>query len=135
MHRRIDFASREVIRYAPAERLRAGERVLDRARQPGADIERLKSEIFTEYLRIERPTVSSADALTAELSSFAECVTGHRTPVVDGRAGLAAMRAAEQVLQSIVTHRWNGTGSAPTGPFVIPFLSNPLGPAALRSAA
>ena len=49
----VDFASREVIHYAPTARLLGGERVLDRARQPGADIDRLKAEIFTEYLRVD----------------------------------------------------------------------------------
>jgi predicted dehydrogenase len=131
----VDFASREVIRYAPSERLLAGECVLDRARQPGAEIDRLKAEIFTEYVRIERPTVSPADALTAELSSFADCVIGGQRPIVDGRAALAAMRTADRVLQSIATHHWNGTacnGSAagPIGPFVLPFA-----PPAHRSAA
>jgi predicted dehydrogenase len=131
----VDMASREVLRYAPTERLLAGERVLDRARQPAAEIDRLKAEIFTEYVRIERPAVSSADALTAELSSFVDCVIGCQTPIVDGRAALAAMRTAERVLQSIAAHRWNGAAPGPVGPFVIPFLSNPIVPAAVRSAA
>jgi predicted dehydrogenase len=126
----VDFASREVLHYAPAERLLAGESVLDRARQPGAEIERLKAEIFTEYVRIERSPVSSADALTAELSSFADCVIGQRTPLVDGRAALAAMQTADRVLQSIERHHWNGAAPGPIGPFVLPF-----SPAALRSAA
>jgi predicted dehydrogenase len=131
----VDFGSREVIHYAPTERLRAGECVLDRARRPGANIDQLKGEIFTEYVRIERPTVSSADALTLELSSFVECVTGRKTPLVDGQAALAAMRAAERVLESVAAHRWNGAALGPVGPFVIPSASHLLTPAALRSAA
>jgi predicted dehydrogenase len=126
----LDFGSREVIAYAPSERLLGGESLLDRARRPGADIERLKAEIFTDYLRTERPTVPTSDALTAELSSFAECVTGGQTPRVDGRAALAAMQTAERVLQSIAVHRWNGTAAGPIGPFVLP-----LAPGGLRSAA
>ncbi len=131
----IDFASREVIRYAPTERLLAGECVLDRVQQPAADIDRLKAAIFTEYIRVDRPAVSAADALTAELSSFADCVSGGQTPLVDGRAALAAMRTAERVLQSIATHRWNGAAAGPVGPFLIPFASNPPAPVALRPAA
>jgi predicted dehydrogenase len=131
----VDMASREVICYAPTERLLAGECVLDRARQPGAEIDRLKAEIFTEYVRIERPPASPADALTAELSSFADCVMDRQTPLVDGHAALAAMRTAERVLQSIAAHRWNGAAPSPVGPFVLPFVSNPIVPAARRSAA
>jgi len=131
----VDMASREVVRYAPTERLLAGECVLDRVRQPGAEIDRLKAEIFTQYVRIERPPASSADALTAELSSFADCAMDRQTPLVDGQAALAAMRTAERVLQSVAAHRWNGAAAGPVGPFVIPFLSNPIVPATMRSAA
>jgi hypothetical protein len=45
------------------------------------------------------------------------------------------MRTAERVLQSIAEHRWNGAAPGAVGPFVIPFLSNPILPGALRSAA
>jgi len=131
----VDMASRDVIRYAPTERLLAGDCVLDRARQPGAEIDCLKAEIFTEYVRIARPAVSAEDALTAELSSFADCVLERRTPLVDGQAALDAMRTAERVLQSIAAHRWNGAAPGAVGPFVIPFLSNPILPGALRFAA
>jgi len=131
----LDFGSREVIHYAPSDRLLSGQSVLERARKPAADIDQLKAAIFTEYVQIERPQVSAADALIAELSSFVECVASGKQPLVDGRAALAAMRAAERVLQSIATHRWNGAGSGPVGPFVMPFLSNPLQVPALRSAA
>ncbi len=126
----VDFGSREVIHYAPSARLLCGESILDRARQPGANVDQLKAEIFTEYVRVERPTVSTADALTAELASFAECVTTRQTPVVDGKAGLAALHAADRVLQSLAAHRWNGAAAGPIGPFLLPGA-----PAALRSAA
>ena len=82
----VDFASREVIRHAPSERLLTGDSVLIVLGRPGAEIDRLKAEIFAEYLRVERPAVSAADALTAELSSFADCVT-RRTTAACGRSG------------------------------------------------
>jgi predicted dehydrogenase len=127
----IDFGSREVISHAPSDRLLGGESVLDRARRPGADIDRLKAEIFSEYIRTERPAVPTSDALTAELSSFVECVTSGQTPRVDGRAGLSALKAAERVLQAIAVHRWNGTSAGPIiGPFVLP-----AAPSGLRAAA
>ncbi len=94
--------------------------------KPEAEIDRLKAEIFTEYLRVERPAVSTADALTAELSSFADCVSAPQRPLVDGRAALAAMQAAERVLQSVASHRWNGAAAGPVGAFVIPSASHLL---------
>jgi predicted dehydrogenase len=126
----VDFAARELTRYAPNARLLTGDSVLDRARQPGAEIDRLKAEIFTEYIQIERPAISVADALTAELSSFADCVKRESKPLVDGRAALAAMQIAERVIESVAAHRWNGATSGPVGPFVLPGPPSPL-----RSAA
>lgn len=119
----VDMMSREVVHYSPTERLLHGESPLVRARR-GADIEQLKSEIFGQYLRVERPDVSKADALTAELASFADCVIHGRTPVVDGRAALAAMQAADRILQSVKAHRWNGTAFGPIGPFLTPAAIN-----------
>ena len=78
----------------------------------------MKSEIFGQYLRVERPEVPATDALTAELTSFADCVIRGRTPIVDGHAALAALEAADRVLQSVAAHRWNGRETGPIGPFM-----------------
>ncbi len=48
------------------------------------------------------------DPLTAELGSFLDAVRDGRRPVVDARAGCAAVEAAHRVLESIRTHRWEG---------------------------
>jgi predicted dehydrogenase len=114
----VDFTSREVVHYVPSERLLAGDSPLTLAKKPGADIDQLKREIFGEYLRIDRPEVSKADALTAELASFVDCVLNEQTPIVDGQAALAAMQAAERVLKSVAAHRWNGRQRGPIGPFL-----------------
>jgi predicted dehydrogenase len=124
----VDFASREVVRYSPHDRLLYAESPLARARRPGADIEEIKASIFGEYIHVERADVPAADALTAELASFADCVIHRRTPLVDGRAALTAMRVADRVLQSVAAHRWNGAAAGPIGPFLI-------GPASLPAAA
>jgi predicted dehydrogenase len=114
----VDLLTREVVRYAPTEKLLYGESPLARSRRPGADIEQLKSEIFGQYLRVERPEVPAADALTAELASFADCVLHGKRPIVDGHAALAALETADRVLQSVAAHRWNACESGPVGPFL-----------------
>jgi predicted dehydrogenase len=116
----VDFTSREVVHYAPSERLLAGDSPLARAKNPRADIDQLKRDIFDEYLRVDRPEVSKADALTAELASFVDCVLNEQTPVVDGQAALAAMEVAERILKSVATHRWNGRETGPIGAFPLP---------------
>jgi predicted dehydrogenase len=113
----VDFSSREVVCYKPSDRLRYGQSPLVRARKPGADIERLKAEIFGGYVGVERPDVPQRDALTAELSSFIDCVREDRTPLVDGQAALAAMEAADRVLESVASHCWNGDAGGLVGPF------------------
>jgi predicted dehydrogenase len=114
----VDFTSREVVHYSPSQRLLAGDSPLDRAKMAGADIDQLKREIFGEFLHVDRPEVSKADALTAELASFVDCVLNEQAPVVDGAAALAAMEAADLVLKSVAAHRWNGRETGPLGPFL-----------------
>jgi predicted dehydrogenase len=113
-----DFSNREVVHYRPSERLLHGESPLERARRPGVDIEQLKSAVFGDYIRVDRPHVSSADALTAELASFVDCVVSGRRPLVDGYAALEAMQVAQRVLSSVAEHRWDAHAAGPVGPFL-----------------
>jgi predicted dehydrogenase len=46
----VDFTSREVVAHCPSETLLYGSTPLERSRQPGADIEQLKREIFGTYI-------------------------------------------------------------------------------------
>lgn len=116
----IDFTSREVVAYRPSDALSYGMSPLQRAKQPGADIEKLKSEIFGKFLKVERPAVPQTDALTAELESFVDCVRHKRRPLVDGHAGLRAMQLADQILASVRSHQWDGHADGAIGPFARP---------------
>ena len=112
-----DLGSRKVVHYKPSSLLLYGQSPLEKASEPGADIQQLKSEIFGKYLEVDELSISDADALTAELTDFIDCVKTGRHPVVDGRQALAAMRIADAVLNSVEQHAWNGTTVGPTGPF------------------
>ncbi|MEX2287704.1 MAG: Gfo/Idh/MocA family oxidoreductase [Planctomycetaceae bacterium] len=116
----VDFTSREVVAYRPSEALLYGMSPLQRARQPGADVERLKSEIFGTFLKVERPAVPQTDALTAELESFVDCVRNERRPLVDGQTALRAMQLADQILASVHSHQWEGHAGGAIGPFARP---------------
>lgn len=113
----IDFTSREVVRFSPSDLLLYGQSPLEKAAQPGADIEQLKQAIFGTYLDITRPAVVPTDALTAELASFAECVRLHQTPLVDGHQALEVLHVADRILQSVATHQWDGHAQGAIGPF------------------
>lgn len=112
----VDFTSREVVCYAPTETLLYGVSPLERAKQPGADIEQLKKEMFGTYIRETRPEVSTRDALTAELSSFIDAVQTGRQPRVDGHAGLRAMIVADQIVTAVAQHQWDGIPTGAIGP-------------------
>jgi len=93
--------SREVVAYSPSDALRSGPSPLELAARPGADIEQLKRDVFGRFLNVERPIVSDADALTAELSEFVACVRGEGQPACGGREAVAALRVAERVLAAL----------------------------------
>ncbi|HEY3963395.1 MAG TPA: Gfo/Idh/MocA family oxidoreductase [Planctomycetaceae bacterium] len=109
----IDLAAREVICYAPSARLKFGTSPLERAREAGADVEKLKQEIFGTYIEVQKPIVAACDQLTEELLSFAESVRTRQRPVVSGEAALEAMEVARRVLDQVAATPWNVTRAGP----------------------
>ena len=109
-----DMHTREVKRFAPSDALRFGPAPLDLARQPAADIEQLKKDVFGRFVTVETPpiNVSGPDALTQELIEFVKCVGHGSSPHVDGEQALQAMIVADAVLQSLAAHDWTGRSSA-----------------------
>lgn len=114
----VDFTSREVTSYSPSETLLYGTPPLERARKAGANIEALKQDVFGTFLKVDTPEVSSADALTAELSSFVEAIRTQSAPIVGGLQALQAMQVAERVLEAVNAHEWDGSQHGAVGPFL-----------------
>lgn len=118
----VNFMSREVVAYTPSETLLYGTTLLERAVQPKTDVEQLKGEVFGTYLKVEKPPVAECDALTAELQSFVHSVLTGYPPVVDGpqlangRQALQAMTLADQVLDAVAAHQWDGQLDGAIGP-------------------
>ncbi|MCX7422161.1 MAG: Gfo/Idh/MocA family oxidoreductase [Planctomycetia bacterium] len=94
----VDYSSREVTSYSPSARLLYGMSPVERARQPGADIERLKQEVFGSLIEVHQETASAQDALTAELQEFVDCVRHGATPTVTGTVAIQALTVAERLL-------------------------------------
>ncbi|MEX2216961.1 MAG: Gfo/Idh/MocA family oxidoreductase [Phycisphaeraceae bacterium] len=63
--------------------------------------------LYIDELKMDGPEGHS-DPLTGELAAFLDCVTKGGKPVVDGQAGVAAVEAAERVVASITSHKWEG---------------------------
>ena len=58
--------------------------------------------------------VPREDSLANEIEEFLSCVRNRTRPTVDGRAGVEAVRIAEQVNDSIQRHLMNANQSGPT---------------------
>ena len=102
----VDFQSREVVSYAPSERLLFDRTPVELSQKPGADVEQLKQDIFGKFIRVDQREVTEQDALMAELREFVECVRHDARPACDGLAALAALRVADQIMNSIKAHNW-----------------------------
>jgi len=116
----LDFAAKQVTRIAPTQRLNLGPSPIALSQQPGADIDQLKADFFSEYLKVQTIPVPTRDALTAELQEFVEAVQLGTKPRCGGAEGLLALQTAEKILASIDQHQWEGTSHGMVGPFVRP---------------
>jgi predicted dehydrogenase len=115
----VDLNLRSVNRYAPTTALLQGPSPLSQAHVPGADVEALKRDVFGRWLEAAGQTVPAQDALTAELTSFLDCVRNQSRPLVDGETALAALVAADRVLGQVACHQWDGHPGGAIGPMII----------------
>jgi predicted dehydrogenase len=123
-----DLHHRQVSCFAPSAMLKNGARPYDLARQPGADVEQLKKDVFGQFIEVTAVPVPDGDALTAELSEFVECVRTGRQPQANGVVAAKAVSIAEDVLRRVRTHSWDARVDGPAGPY-------PQVPQPLREAA
>lgn len=114
----IDFATREATVYRPTPTLLFGTPPVDRARQPGADIEQLKADVFGTFIEIDQPLAVSRDQLTEELLAFVDAVRSRTPPAVSGEQGLAAVEIAERIREAVGGHQWDATAQGRIGPFL-----------------
>jgi predicted dehydrogenase len=118
----LDFATRQGTLVRPSEQLRLGHLDLDDVdlTRPSA----VKEHLFGKILRVDQVQTEGREPLALELEDFVRAVRGGTRPRVSGEDALRAMRLADQVLQGINAHAWEGVPTGPTGPYVLP---TPLG--------
>jgi predicted dehydrogenase len=102
----IDLAGREVVHYGRSSVLQFGEGPLEKARQPGADIEQLKAQVFGTFIEVQKPIVTPCDQLTEELKAFTQCIRTRQQPRVNGEAALNAMLVARRILDRVAAAPW-----------------------------
>jgi predicted dehydrogenase len=120
----IDFAARRLTLVQPSEELR---RLRAAPRIDPSTLASFKAELYGRHLQVlELDCPSSADQLTRELEEFVHCVRTGERPRVSGEEGRDAVALAGRVLQSLRTHRWEGSADAPLAPLFPPAAAPPL---------
>jgi predicted dehydrogenase len=109
----LDFATRQGTLIRPSELLRRG--VLD---LEGLDLSQpaaVKEHVFGKVLRVDRVQTEGEgrEPLALELEDFVRAARGLSRPRVSGDDALRAMRLADQVLQSLESHAWDGAAGPP----------------------
>lgn len=109
----LDYAKRSGVVIRMKNNAQALAQVREQLRA-GADMSSLDFSglVTLEQLEMDLPP-GQDDPLTAELTSFLAAVRTGVPPAVDGRAGYVAVEAAQQVVNSIRSHRWEGLPPRP----------------------
>lgn len=115
----VDFTTREVKRYSPGAELLVGASPVEMAFQPGADLAQLREDVFGRFISVQEAEVSEADALTAELTHFVQCVQTNSTPLVNGWTALRALELADQIRQAVAQHAWSPVPGSLVGPRIL----------------
>jgi predicted dehydrogenase len=72
------------------------------------DLSQLAGLDFGKLVTVEPLTIHDKDALQDELETFLDCVRNKKKPPVSADSGVAAIRLATMVVDSIKSHRWDG---------------------------
>jgi predicted dehydrogenase len=110
----LDFAAKAGTLIQPSEQLRRGEldvEGLDLTNPPA-----VRERLFGTILHVDRVRAEGREPLAVELEDFVRAARDGARPRVSGDDALRAMRLADQILQSIDAHQWEGTPSGPVGP-------------------
>lgn len=104
----LDYQTRDGMVIHTADNAAAIQEIRQQLTQ-GKDLSELdySSLVQVSELSMDLPE-GEGDPLTAELKSFVHAAQSGATPVVGAEAGLAAVDAAERVVEAIQAHRWVG---------------------------
>ena len=100
----LDYAQKRGLVIGRTGNVAALEEIRDQV-AAGTDLSDLD---YSDLVNVQELTINDEEPLKAELANFLSAVRGQDTPAVDARAGLAAVEAAERVVQAIGEHKWQG---------------------------
>lgn len=114
----LDFAARTARLVRPGAAI--VNRQVDAENLTGANRQRLVDHWFEDLFVAEELTAPACDQLTAEHDDFVASIRQGRAPRVDGQQAQRTLEVAEQVLDSIRHHAWDGTTDGRVGPLLTP---------------
>jgi predicted dehydrogenase len=88
----------------------------------------LRDHLTTEHLPLEKLVVEPRNAMLDEQRDFIDAIRTGGVPRVSGEQGRNVVAVADQILESIADHRWNGRADGPIGPLAVPPLPVLRGP-------
>jgi predicted dehydrogenase len=100
----LDFAKRSGMLVSTNDH----QEVLQRVRERLSRGEDLSGLDYMGLVQMHPLQIPEEDALQAELTHFLHCVRSGEAPRVDAEAGRAAVDAAEQVVNALRAHHWDG---------------------------
>jgi predicted dehydrogenase len=114
----LDFATRTATAVRPVTELLRREFDLDDVGPESRA--HLKDHLFEDLLPMERHVADEQNALLEEQRDFVAAIRETREPRVTGQQGREVLAVAEQILESIAAHRWDGENGMRTGPLALP---------------
>ncbi|HTQ39133.1 MAG TPA: Gfo/Idh/MocA family oxidoreductase [Pirellulales bacterium] len=114
----FDFATRTAVTVCPVTELLQREFDLDDIGP--ASRAHLKDHLFEDLFQLEHYAAAEQNALLEELNDFAASIREHKEPRVTGLQGRNVLAVAEQVLEAIQRHAWDGAAEGRTGPLAMP---------------
>lgn len=79
------------------------------------DLSKFSAADYGKMVQVEPLVIDDRDALQTELETFLECVREKKRPPVSAEDGVAAVRLAEAIVDSIKSHRWDGDPAGRVG--------------------
>ena len=110
----INFAQRTARRIsADPQRIRTA---MDPAGLSAARREQLQERFFEEVLPLESLRVQQRNAIADEQADFVAAIRSGTSPRVSGRQGRDVVAVAQEILEAIQRHSWDGTPAGRSGP-------------------
>jgi predicted dehydrogenase len=79
------------------------------------DLSKFSAADYGKMVQVEPLVIDDRDALQTELETFLECVREKKRPPVSAEDGVAAVRLAEAIVNSVKSHRWDGDPAGRVG--------------------